>query len=610
MYKLVLVSLLSSGPLAIAQISPAAQPVVDLRQIRPVDRIRTRIDESRTVVLTRNRHPLALPQYDKGPVPPDLHMNRMILVLAADRSQQASLDALLHSQQDPKSPLFRHWLTPQEFGNSFGVSDSDLDQILQWLHGSGFQTEPVAPGKRAITFSGAAAQVQSAFHTEIHAYEVHGKRHYANAGDPAIPEALAGVVVGVGQLHDFPPTAHYHRVQKAVPELNSSDGSAHALAPADLAAIYDLNPLYSHGIDGRGQSIAIVGRTNIDLSNVRKFRQAFGLPPNDPTIEVNGDDPGIVSDDEAGEAYLDVEWAGAVAPNAAIQFVVSGGSAGVILSAEYVVQNNLAPVLSMSFGVCEQAAGNINRYMNALWQQAAAQGISVLVSSGDSGAAGCDPAGADKAASDPGVNAFCSSPYSTCVGGTQFSEGSSPGQYWSTTSDPVTHGSALGYIPEVAWNESGANGGQGLWASGGGISKIYTGPDFQTAYFGPIPGRAVPDISLTAAGGHDGYVVCESNGFQLVGGTSAAAPSFAGMMALLLQQQGSRVGTLNPQLYLLGVVQYYGGPAIFHDVTVGDNNVPGVSDYYKTGPWYDPVTGWGSIDATALVVNWGQWRLQ
>jgi subtilase family serine protease len=537
-------------------------------------------------------------------------MNRMILVLASDPSQHASLDALLQSQQDPKSPLFHHWLTPQEFGNSFGVSDSDFDQVRQWLQGYGFQTEPVSPGRRAIIFSGTASQVESAFHTEIHAYEVRGKRHYANAVDPAIPEALAEVVVGVGPLHDFSPTAHYHLVQNSVPELTSSDGSAHALTPADLAAIYDLNPLYSHGIDGSGQSIAIVGRTNIDLSNVRKFRQAFGLPANDPTIEVNGDDPGIVSDDEAGEAYLDVEWAGAVAPNAEIQFVVTGSPAGVILSAEYVVQNNLAPVLSMSFGMCEQAAGNINQYTNALWQQAAAQGISVLVSSGDSGAAGCDPAGSDKAASDPGINAFCSSPYSTCVGGTQFSEGSSPNQYWSPRSDPVTHGSALGYIPEVAWNESGVNGGRGLWASGGGISKIYSGPDFQTAYFGSIPGRAVPDISLTAAGGHDGYLVSVSTGFQLVGGTSAAAPSFAGMIALLLQAQGGRVGTLNPQLYLLGVVQCYGGPAIFHDVTVGDNNVPGASGYYKTGPWYDPVTGWGSADATALVVNWGQWRLQ
>jgi subtilase family serine protease len=435
--------------------------------------------------------------------------------------------------------------------------------------------------------------------------------HYANAIDPEIPEALAEVVLGVGPLHDFSATPQHHRIQRTAPDLNSSDGSAHALAPADLAAIYDMNPLYSHGIDGRGQTVAIVARSNIDVSNVRLFRQVFGLPANDPVVVVNGNDPGIGSDDDAGEAYLDVEWAGAVAPNATIQFVVSGTSHGEILSAIYIVQNNLAPLMSMSFGACEQAVGSLNQHYSALWQQAASQGISVVVSSGDSGAAGCDPASADSASSDSGVNASCSSPYTTCVGGTQFNEGASPNQYWSVRSDPVTHGSALGYIPEVAWNESGADGGQGLWASGGGISMVYPAPDFQTNYFGSIPGRAVPDVSLAAAVGHDGYMVCLAKGnFVPIGGTSAAAPSFAGIMALVVQQQGGRVGTLNPQLYLLGAVQFSGGPAIFHDVTVGDNNVPGAKQYYKAAPAYDAVTGWGSVDATALVANWGQWKIQ
>ena len=605
MYKLALASLLSSGLVAIAQISP-----VDLRLIRPHDRIRRPIDDSRTVARPGNRHPLALPRYDKGPASPDFRIERMILVLAPDASQQSSLDALLQQQQDSASPLFHHWLTPREFGASFGISDSDLDQIVEWLHGHGFQSEPVTPGRRAVIFSGTASQVESAFHTQIHVYDVDGKRHYANSIDPAIPEALADVVLGVGPLHDFAPTPLHHTVRKTLPDVTLSDGSTHVLAPADLAVIYDVNPLYSNGIDGRGQSVAIVARTNIDISNVRTFRQAFGLPANDPIVTVNGNDPGIVSDDEAGEAYLDVEWAGAMAPNAKIQLVVSGGSQGVLLSADYIVQNNLAPVMSASFGICEQAAGTLNQHIGALWQQAASQGISVLVSSGDSGAAGCDPAGSDTAASDSGVNAFCSSPLSTCVGGTQFDESSSPGQYWSPTSDSATHGSALGYIPEVAWNESGADGGKGLWASGGGISVLYPAPDFQTAYFGSIPGRAVPDVSLSAAG-HDGYLVCAKNGdFQVVSGTSAAAPSFAGLMGLLVQQQGGPVGSLNPQLYLLGFVQYYGGPAVFHDITVGDNNVPGVSRYYKAGKWYDAVTGWGSVDASALVANWGKWRVQ
>jgi subtilase family serine protease len=238
----------------------------------------------------------------------------MILVFAPDPSQQASLDALLQLQQDPGSPLFHQWVTPREFGDSFGVSDGDLNQLIQWLHGQGFQTEPVPPSRRALIFSGMAAQVQSAFHTQIHVYEVEGKQHYANATDPEIAEALAEVVLGVGPLHDFPPRAQYHRVQQPLPDLTSSDGSAHALAPADLAAIYNVSPLCWYGIDGRGQSIAIVGRTNIDISNVRKFRQTFGLPANDPIVTVNGDDPGIVSDEEAGEAYLDVEWVARLPP--------------------------------------------------------------------------------------------------------------------------------------------------------------------------------------------------------------------------------------------------------------------------------------------------------
>src|SRR5215831_4309998 len=200
MYKLALVSLLSSGLVATGQSSSATRPPVDLRSIRPVDRIHTRIDDRRTVARVGNRHPLALPQYDKGPVPPDLRLDRMILVLGPDASQQTSLDALLQSQQDFASPLFHHWLTPQEFGTSFGVSDADLFQVLQWLQGHGFQTEPVPASRRAIIFSGMAAQVQLAFHTEIHVYEIDGKRHYANAIDPEIPEALAEVVLGIGPL--------------------------------------------------------------------------------------------------------------------------------------------------------------------------------------------------------------------------------------------------------------------------------------------------------------------------------------------------------------------------------------------------------------------------
>src|SRR5262249_28299916 len=220
------VSLLAPGLIATGQTLPAARPSVNLQSVRSVDRIHARIDEGRTVALARNRYPLALPQDDKGLVPPDLRMDRMILVLAPDPSQQAKLDALLQSQQDPGSPLFRQWLTPQEFGASFGVSDGDLAQVLQWLRGYGFQTQPVTSGRRSIVFSGTAAQVQSAFHTQIHTYEVNGRRHYANASDPEIPEALAEVVTGVGPLHDFAPSPQSHRLGIA-PDFTAPDGATH-----------------------------------------------------------------------------------------------------------------------------------------------------------------------------------------------------------------------------------------------------------------------------------------------------------------------------------------------------------------------------------------------
>ena len=528
----------------------------------------------------------------------------MLLVLEPSPAQQSSLEALLGSQQDPASPQYHQWMTPEDFGAAFGVSDRDLDQITGWLTARGFQVEPVDSARRSIVFSGSASQVEASFHTAIHVFSVNGSRHYANVSDPELPQALAGVVGGLVSLHDFALTPSHRNIAPA-PELTS--GTAHYLTPADFATIYNATGLYNNSIDGTGQSVAVVGRTNFNMADVTSFRSRFGLPVKNPTVVLNGTDPGIVSANELGEALLDVEWAGAVAKNATVQFVLSASTKstdGVTLSSQYIVSHNLAPVLSLSFGSCESAMGTSgNQFWNALWQQAAAQGITVLVASGDSGAAGCDSASATTASSK-GVSGLCSSPYSTCVGGTQFADTSNPTAYWSATSNSATGASALSYIPEAVWNQSAStSGGSGLWSGGGGASSIYPKPAWQTGPGVPADGhRDVPDVSLNAST-HDGYLVTMSGSLYIFGGTSASTPSMAGLMTLLAQKTGTRQGTANPILYALASRQAAGGASVFHDTTSGNNSVPGVTGY-NAGLGYDAASGLGSVDAAMMVNHW------
>jgi pseudomonalisin len=393
-------------------------------------------------------------------------------------------------------------------------------------------------------------------------------------------------------------------VRKPSPEFSS--GGAYYLAPADFATIYDLGPLYQQGIGGSGQSVAIVARSNIKLADARQFRTFFGLPANDPQIIVNGADPGIWNSNEETEADLDVEWSGAVARDATIKFVVSkstNSSDGVDLSAQYIVNHNLAPVMSTSFGLCEAALGSSgNNFLNSLWQQAAAEGITVFVSSGDSGAAGCDSASASTATHGRAVNGLCSTPYSVCVGGTELNDVSNPTLYWAASNSAGTQASALSYIPEVAWDASGP--GYGLWASGGGASTVYAKPSWQTGTGVPADGkRDVPDVALTSAG-HDGYIIYQNGGLYVVGGTSAASPSFAGVMALVVQNTAARQGNANLAFYSLAVKQRAGGAAAFHDITIGNNSVPGQAGFNAT-VGYDEAAGLGSIDGSVLVNHWG-----
>jgi hypothetical protein len=518
-----------------------------------------------------------------GPVPPGTPMASMILALRMPAAAQARLQRRLAGLQDPESKDYHRWLTPEQFGAEFGPAPENLDRVCAWLRAGGFSVDEVAAGRLAITFSGTAAQVERAFRTRIRSFELDGRRRQGNAGAPSIPAALAGVVEGLVSLHDLPR-----------PALNTGfRGPGPSLAPAGFAAIYGAEPLYREGIDGSGVAVAIPGRSRIPLADIADFRARFGLPARTPEIILNGPDPGDLGGSEAGEAALDVEWAGAAAPGADLRFVASSSTAttdGVDLSAQYIVNHDLAPILSISFGQCEpyMGAAELAFYRN-LWTQAAAQGITVLAAAGDSGPAGCD-GGAASSGSGQAVSGLASTPYDTAVGGTEFAPGV-PGP---------------GYRPERAWNESAdVPGGAGLWAGGGGQSMLYPRPGWQAAPGVPAGAnyRCLPDVALAAAL-HDGYAIVSEGRQQVTGGTSCSCPAFAGLMALVVQKTGARQGNANPALYRLAAAQYQGGgPAVFHDVLAGNTDVPGTPGYPCT-PGYDLATGLGSVDARALAAAW------
>ena len=430
------------------------------------------------------------------------------------------------------------------------------------------------------------------------------KTHFANAARVSLPAAIAPMVSAVLGLHDFHPRAPRRHV---VPNYTASDGT-HALTPADFATIYDLIPLQSFGYLGQGQSIVIVGQSDIALSDIATFRSLELLPPTTiQTVPVGtypGSDP-----DNGGEADLDLEWAGAIAPAATLIFVYSTDAD---YSAYYAIDNDMAPIISESFGLCEYDVG-IERlglyYYQVQAQKGNAEGITWLASSGDSGAAGCDW-NSDVATQGLAVRLPSSIPEVTAVGGTEFNEGS--GNYWSSTNSP-SYGSALSYIPETSWNDTGVSLSWGgpMAASGGGLSLVYARPTWQT---GPgVPSgsaRAVPDISLNASDAHDPYVMFQDGAEEEVGGTSASAPSMAGILALLNQylvqnklQPKAGLGNINPKLYAMAAA---GAPGVFHDVTTGDNIIPCAPNSpdcvnghfgFTAGPGYDLVTGLGSIDA-------------
>jgi hypothetical protein len=553
-------------------------------------------------LLKGNVHFKALPANDRGVLDSSTAIPFMRVSLAPTAAQQAELERLLEAQRDPSSSDYHRWLTPEEFGDRFGASPDDLERIAAWLRSEGFTVEQKARARNWIAFSGAAGQVARTFRTQLHRYEADGETHFANASAPAVPAALAEMISEIHGLNDF--RMQPARVKKLPPNYTTSGGT-HYLAPDDLAAIYDISALYQAGYDGSGQKVAILGQTDINLADIRSFRARFGLAAKDPQLVLYGNDPGVSSADQI-ESDLDLEWAGAVARNATILFVYS---TNVFASAQYAIDQNLAPVISMSYGACEQGISASSR---AVAQQANAEGITWLNSSGDSGAASCDYGGPAAARYGPVVSFPADIPEITAVGGTEFNETGSTG--WNS-SNSSTSASATGYLPEKGWNDTASGG--GIWASGGGKSAVFPKPWWQTGPGVPADGaRDVPDVSLTASGAHDGYLIYASGQLYSVGGTSASAPSFAGIVTILNQyvtakgfQAKPGLGNINPNLYSLA----QNTTGVIHDITVGNNIVPCVANStgcttgsfgYSAGVGYDMVTGVGSVDAYNMVTRW------
>jgi hypothetical protein len=603
------------------------------------DRIVQVIDNASRVALQGNVRPMFRPENDRGRVDGSLKLENISLMFALTEGQQAALTALLDDLENPSSSSFHQWLTPEQFADRFGLSRYDMNRVVAWLEGQGFTVTRKARSRTWVSFSGTAGQVEAAFETEIHNFSFHGETYYANATEPSVPSALAGVVLAIHGLDNYPPkpVGVVRKVSVShSPEFTSYISGNTYVAPGDFAVIYDLNSLYSAGIDGTGQSIAVMGQTDLysdgngPSSDIVAFRSASGLPPNLPQVILipGATDPGVVSDD-IGEASTDVEWAGAVARNATIIFV-NGGAKGVGKALQYAIDNKTAPVISISYGECESMLGSANLTALAnLAQQANAQGQTIVAAAGDTGAAGCE-GGLSSTAATTGlaVNWPSSLPYVTGLGGAEFNEGS--GLYWTADTNGVdVSPSALSYIPEMAWNEtsSPSNVQHVLSAGGGGASAVFSKPSWQTGTGVPNDAaRDVPDLSLNSALFHDPTLFCIQgscvNGFRdsqgdltVGGGTSVAAPCFAGIVALINQKVNTSdgQGNINPILYSMAATT----PAAIHDITSGNNIVPcseGSKDCPATAPFqfgysagvgYDQATGLGSVDAFNLVEAWG-----
>ncbi|HEY2029333.1 MAG TPA: protease pro-enzyme activation domain-containing protein [Myxococcales bacterium] len=614
--------ILSSASLAILLCSTQA--------LAATPRVTARIDDTQRTALP-SAHPAAATR-ELGRMSAERTINGMSLVFSRSPQQEEELRTLIAQQHDPSSPLYRQWLTPQSFAARFGVAPEDVAAAQAWLSAKGFTID--SAGADRIRFSGTVAQIEAAFGTEMHVY-AHGEgTAFAPSEALSIPAALATVVKGITNLSSFRPRAH-HRPR---PNFTSSVSGNHFLSPADIATIYDLKPLYTQGFDGGGQSIAVVGQSSISVADVENFQRASGIPVHDPAqVIVPNSGVATVQPGDEAESHLDLEWTSSIAPGATITFVFTGGNTnfGAFDSLAYAIDNDVAAIISVSYGTCEQELSRTDySSLESIFQKAAAQGQSIISATGDAGSTDCSGS-TDLSATiqqSLAVDYPSSSEFVTGLGGTAFSPAdvaAGNSTFWAPANGSDVIGSALSYIPEQVWNEDVAS--NSLAAGGGGTSILTARPTWQTGVPGIPAGtnRLVPDISLQSSGRNPGYLFCSndsldgiagscSSGFRdpqgnltVAGGTSFAAPVFAGMLAVIEQKLGSqRQGIAAQTLFSLAANPATYASA-FHDITVGTNACTGLasctasgSSGFAAGVGYDEATGLGSVDVANLAAAW------
>ncbi len=558
-----LVLLVFSG---LGTLQAAAQALVQNRIVTP-------IRSAPMQMMHGTVHPKVAIAADQGPLSGSTAIQGMSLVFGRSAAQEVDLKQLLQAQQTPGSPLYHQWLQPGQFAARYGMSAADLAKAAAWLQSQGFKIDAIPASSNRIDFSGTAAQVNAAFQTQLHQYSLRGQMHWANSTEISLPQAIAGMALGVEHLNTFRPRPHaiqrpVHASQQSVsakPQYTFTDGSGaevNVIAPSDSQTIYNVTGLYNSGFTGSGETIAIAGQTDIVQyeNDIKNFRSLSGLNasnlPTQVLITSPNTGPATVSPSDLVEADIDTEWSGAIAENAAIVYVTVGSNQNysVFDSLQYAVLNPLAenntqfaPVISISYGGCEQGYKSISlseiQQLESVLEQANAQGQTVVASSGDDGSATCDYANTPTPASHGlAVDYPASSQYVTGTGGTSFSgDVGDQSKYWNQGNNS-DNGSAISYIPETTWNDtpnlSGLNNTGVLSASGGGASALFTKPSWQAGAGVPSDGkRDVPDVSLAADPYHDGYVLCteETSGSgsstRLTGTSSCVYPVGSGEAA-------------------------------------------------------------------------------
>jgi hypothetical protein len=619
----------------------------------PAPRIRSEINNVAVSPLKASQQPLGSTEFDAGRMAADARLNGMSIVFNRSAAQEADLQALMAAQQDPNSPQYHQWLSPEQFGARFGMAQSDMDKVQTWLQQQGFAIDSVARGRNMIRFSGTAGQVEQAFQTQMHYFKTNGERHFAPSMLLSVPTAIAPTIAAVRNISDFRPRPMHVSPHRA---FTSGQSGNVFFAPGDIATTYDIGPLYSAGITGVGQSIAIVGQSAVANSDIEAFQTAAGLTVKDPVMVLvpGSGSPSInpFGAGDEGESDLDIEWSGAIAKGATIDFVFTGSNTtfNAFDAIAYAIDEKIAPIISISYGACETALNGFS--LEIQLAQAVVQGQSVLAASGDQGSTACsgDTTNNLTTAQQFGlaVNYPASSPYVTAVGGTEIpasdgvdpntgNKGANYSTYWSTNGTSDVLASAKSYIPEIVWNDDSTQ--FGLGATGGGASALFNRPSWQAGVTGIPSGtkRLVPDVSLYSSAGLPGYLFCTSDtsnwnttaspvqvascnsGFRdssskdltVAGGTSFATPIFAGMLALINQKQEyvEGQGLANKPLYTLAAGANYG--TLFHDVTSGNNNCTAGANFcgttttgFAAGAGYDEVTGLGSVDLANLAGAW------